>query len=126
MVQRVKITSADIIICIAAVLLSLMLVFLLIGNEEDRVAVIEIDGKEYARYTLDGSAEFEEDIITPGGVNRIRVSGQGIEVISADCPGLIDVKRGMISKSGESIVCLPHRLVIYIEGENAVTDSISY
>ena len=35
----------------------------------------------------------------------------------ADCPDRLCVKQGRIKKVGESIVCLPHKVVIEIVGE---------
>ncbi|MFR4337598.1 MAG: NusG domain II-containing protein [Lachnospira pectinoschiza] len=37
----------------------------------------------------------------------------------ADCPDKLCVKTGMISKTGETIVCLPHRVVVEIIGAAA-------
>ena len=53
-----------------------------------------------------------------GDYNKIRVKDGEIAVIEASCKDQIDVKRGYISKVGETIVCLPHDLVIkVISGE---------
>ena len=40
----------------------------------------------------------------------------GVCVCASDCPGLDCVHRGVITRSGESIVCLPARIVIRIDG----------
>ena len=37
----------------------------------------------------------------------------------ADCPDKLCVKTGRISKTGETIVCLPHRVVVEIIGAAA-------
>lgn len=123
--QAKKLTVADILIGIVIIASALISVMLL-PYADRRIAVIELDGSEYARYDLDEVAPFEEEIKTPYGYNRIQVSEQGVKVVSADCANKTDVKRGLISRSGESIICLPHRLVIYIEGADAETDSVSY
>lgn len=53
-----------------------------------------------------------------GDYNKIRIKDGEIAVIEASCKDQIDVKRGYISKVGETIVCLPHDLVIkVISGE---------
>ena len=41
----------------------------------------------------------------------------------ADCPDKICVNTGKISKIGETIVCLPHRVVVEIQGEVSQSDS---
>ncbi len=127
MAQQVKkITVVDVLIVTAIVITAIVSSFLLSADTGRRIAVIEIDGIEYARYDLDSVSPFEEEIKTKRGYNTIQVSNAGVRVISADCKNKTDVKRGIISRGGESIICLPHRLVIYIEGEEAALDSISY
>ena len=34
----------------------------------------------------------------------------------ADCPDRLCVKQGSISKNGESIVCLPHKVIVTVTG----------
>ena len=38
-------------------------------------------------------------------------------VTDADCPDQVCIRMGKISKTGENIVCLPHKLVIQVEGD---------
>ncbi len=40
----------------------------------------------------------------------------------ADCPDKLCVKQGKISKSGESIICLPHKVVVKISAEERESD----
>ena len=88
-------------------------------------AVVYVDGEEVKRATL--SAEYTEiPVETPWGENLVVVSGGKADVIEADCPDKLCVKQGKISKNGETIVCLPHKLVVEIEGgEDAGYDAIS-
>lgn len=51
-----------------------------------------------------------------GGSNTILVEPGRICVSGADCPDQICVRQGWLSDSAGSIVCLPHGLVIRIEG----------
>ena len=50
------------------------------------------------------------------GYNLIELGEDKVRVIEADCPDKIDVKQGWISGIGETIVCLPNRMVIEIKG----------
>ena len=76
-------------------------------------AVVTVDGKETARYPLDG-----ERTVTIGGdaYNILRIAGGEAAVIEANCGDHTCVRTGAVSREGETIVCLPHRLVIRIEG----------
>ena len=79
-------------------------------------AVVTEDGRETARYPLS-----EERTVTLGedDYNVLRISGGAAAVIEANCGDNTCVRMGEISREGESIVCLPHRLVIRIEGGEA-------
>lgn len=101
------------------------------------VAVIEQDGKEILRLSLGeeaGSlqafARKQQTVRIPfgDGYNVVAVDGQSVYVSEADCPDQLCVKQGSIAKAGEQIICLPHRLMIRLEGPrdeeglDAVTD----
>ena len=42
----------------------------------------------------------------------------------AGCPDKVCVSQGEISRTGESIICLPNRIVVTIEGNNKSEDDI--
>lgn len=54
-----------------------------------------------------------------GGRNTFSVQGGAVTMTEADCGDHTCVKTGTISKAGESIVCLPHRLVLQIKAGSA-------
>ena len=74
--------------------------------------VITIDNKEYETISLDENKKIviENDY----GKNVIIVKDEQVFVESADCPDKTCVKQGKVMKTGQSIVCLPHRLTITI------------
>ena len=76
-------------------------------------AVIIQDGTETARYPLDA-----DRTVTIGGeaYNVLRISGGRASVIEANCGDHTCVRTGAVSREGETIVCLPHRLVVRVEG----------
>ncbi len=81
-------------------------------------ALISIDGKPYRTVDLSSVKEPYEILIeTEYGSNTILVEKGAISVIEADCPDLICVHQGRLSTAGVPIVCMPHRLVIQIEGD---------
>lgn len=88
---------------------------------------IELDGKPYAKYKFaeinsDKSIEISSDY----GYNIINISKNGVEVTKSDCPDQIDVRQGKISRAGQSLICLPHRLVIRITGGGGEADATAY
>lgn len=78
---------------------------------------VQSDGKEIKRII------FDKDLIgktipieTKYGYNLMEIGDEKVRVIEASCPDKIDVHQGYISNIGETIVCLPNRLVIEIKG----------
>ena len=81
---------------------------------------IFIGGELYNSVALNGqSAEFLID--TGCGFNAVSIfsdeNGNGVAVSDADCPGRDCVRAGKITKRGQTIICLPHRLLVRIEAD---------
>ena len=51
-----------------------------------------------------------------GGSNTIQVADGKIGIIDADCPDKLCVNQRAIRYQGESIICLPHKVTVRIEG----------
>ena len=47
--------------------------------------------------------------------NVVKISGGKVSVTEASCKNQVCVHHGAISSSGESIICLPNRLVVRID-----------
>ncbi len=88
------------------------------------VVVVECDGSVSERYPL--SEDREVVLSSDLGSNTLTIRDGKASVTEADCPDRICMKQGMIDKNGQSIICLPHRLVIRIEsGEEADFDGVT-
>lgn len=84
--------------------------------------VVAVDGKEQASFPL---SEDREEVIEAGGVNTLTIRDGKAWISSADCPDKICVRHRPVSKTGETIVCLPHRLVVRIEGKGEANDAVA-
>lgn len=114
---RNDIILAGVLLLIAA---AGFLLFNLFKSEGD-VAVVLIDGAESARYML--SEDMTVVIKTEHGENTLVIEEGRAFVKDADCPDGICAAHAPISNVGESIVCLPHKLVIKINStapENSI------
>ena len=93
---------------------------------ERPLAVIKSGGETL--YTIDLSQVSQPYRITvsddSGGFNEIEVRQGEIGVISADCPDKTCVNMGFAESGSDRIICVPHRLEIYIENAGA-TDGVS-
>lgn len=82
-----------------------------------RSAVIhDANGKEYV---MPLSKDAVLEVSTDAGRNTIQVKNGEVQVSDADCPNHDCVNRGAISKAGQQIVCLPHKLTVDISSKDA-------
>jgi len=92
-------------------------------------AVIIVDGQVYATLPLAGNNELSEIPVKLPGNNYVRIVNEKdqIWVEDSSCPDKVCVKTGKIAKTGQSVVCLPNKTMVYIEGsEKSEVDDISY
>ena len=81
-------------------------------------ANVYVDGELYGTYDLSSAViPYEVRIESEYGYNILRISRGAIEVAEADCEGQDCVRQGQIHDQLIPIVCLPHRLIIEIEGQ---------
>jgi hypothetical protein len=121
------IKKCDIIIIIILLTLSFIpeLIFGMVMNKSynGTYAEITLDGELYKKIPLsEHRGEYKIKINTKYGYNVIDVIDASIGVIDADCKDKICIESGFISKPGESLVCLPHKLMIEIKSNNNEND----
>ncbi|PRR78130.1 hypothetical protein CLLI_18940 [Clostridium liquoris] len=99
-------------------------------KSSDKIAVIKQDGNVLKRINLTKlTSSTEMTIKTKNGhFNKIVIEKDKIRILDADCPDKVCVKTGTISQPGDSIVCLPHKLIITIEGDktHSEVDATAY
>ncbi|MCI8465769.1 MAG: NusG domain II-containing protein [Lachnospiraceae bacterium] len=88
--------------------------YLRLMREEGAFVVIETEGKEMGRYSLSESLTVE--LSSPGGTNRLVIENGTAKITEADCPDRLCVNQKAVRYQGESIICLPHKMTIRIEG----------
>lgn len=95
------------------------------ASTKEPVAVVTIEDIEYGRFPLD--EDTTEKIGLPDGSYNILVIKDGrADVTEASCPDGICVNHRAISSQGETIVCLPNKVVVEIEnGEESDVDSMT-
>jgi hypothetical protein len=87
---------------------------------------IEVKGKLYKKLPLDNSGNERIQIDTDLGSNTIEITNGKVRILDADCPDKICIQDGSISKPGDILVCLPHKVVVNIKGQNSETDALSF
>lgn len=118
----------DMILLTGILLAALMLWLIPMLLNKDAPAVVRIlqDGQEIGSYSVleerTISIPYEEE-----GYNLLLISGGQVSVSDADCPDGLCVRQRAIARNGESIICLPHKLVIQIESkEESDLDAVTY
>lgn len=81
------------------------------GKSEDAYVVVTVDGKDYGTYDLSVN-----QTIHIHGTNTLQIKDGKADMIEANCPDQLCVHQKPISKDGESIICLPNRVVVTIKG----------
>lgn len=95
-------------------------------DADETIATITLDGEVIAEYDLSQVRETEMFTVgAPGTENTIRVSPEGIAVISADCPDQVCVHQGVRSHGPQPIVCLPHKLSITFSVDANGVDAVA-
>ncbi len=90
------------------------------GNE----AAVTVDGQLVLTVPLSREATVTVGE-NRGFRNVVEVSGGRVRVTDADCPDRLCVRQGWIRYSGESIVCLPHKLVVTVRGSEHDLDAVA-
>lgn len=112
------IRKADIILLIVLVIIGLAasaaLSFSRTAAGADARVIIESGGEPYASYSLYEDRTVVVQASDKDAYNTVTISGGKVSVTEASCKNQVCVHHGEISRSGESIVCLPNRMVVRI------------
>lgn len=116
--------KCDILLILLLILISFLPYFLFLKhinkNYNSTYAEIKVDGKFYKNIPLSSNKDNHNFIIkTAYGNNKISITNNSIAISEADCLDSLCIKQGFISKVGETIICLPHKVVIEIKGEES-------
>ena len=82
-------------------------------------AVVTADGEELDRFAPADLAAGPRTYTHNGYTLTVTAEDGGLRVSEADCPTQDCVHTGTISRSGQSIVCLPARIIIQLTGGQA-------
>lgn len=119
-----KTLRADIILIAALLALSAVLfcVFRLTSANGAYVTVT-VDSVEVARYSLSDDGTYPLN----GGTNTLVISEGTARICDANCPDKLCVNQGAVHYTGQSIVCLPNKLIVTVHnaGEQQVDVVVS-
>ncbi len=120
--ERKLVTKRDIaVLAVLALFAIALLLFFRFGLKDGRTALISVDGRDYLTVPLD-----KDDEITLDNGVKIIVSDGKIGFAESDCPDLVCVHTGMLSKVGDVAACVPNKTVISVSGGEASVDTLTY
>ena len=121
--RKVPLKKADIVL-IASILLCALALFAwrLLAAGTGNAVVVSVDGHVTARYLLQTHTTVTLDGVD--GQNVLVIANGTARIEEADCPDKLCAKHAPISRTGDSIVCLPHRLTVTIVGTGEQPDAV--
>ncbi len=99
------------------------LVFWYFGTRSDTaLAQITVDGELYGTYPLDTDTEISIENDNDTVTNIVVIKDGEVYMKDATCPDQLCMHQGKKSRDGASIVCLPNKVVVTVEADNAADD----
>ena len=91
------------------------------SKESNRViGIVKVNNRQVKKLSLDQDQEWQYQ--KDGKINIVQVKNHKIRVIDANCKDQVCVKEGWKSKSGDTIVCLPHKFLVELKSKNQIDD----
>ena len=107
------------LVCAVLILAAAGLIYMNLGGKKSGgTLTVTVAGEIYDTYDLAENQEISLDM--DGGHNQFQIKDGVVSMMESDCPDQYCVKHAPIDKVNETIVCLPHKVVLEItEGEEA-------
>jgi hypothetical protein len=104
---------------IGGLLLGFLLILLVISfvKKPGNYVTVSVDGVVKESFPLSEDAEVTIEGYD-GGVNTLIIKDGKAYVADSSCPDHLCEKMGQISSTGQSVICLPNRVVIEITGDD--------
>lgn len=122
--EKVNLQKKDWILIMVVVLVA-GLAFLMhefIGGRGAGCVTVKVEGKLQGVYSLSKDRTVEIN----GGTNILKIRNGIADMTEADCPDKLCVNQKAVSKNGESIICLPNKVVVTIDSsENSEFDAVA-
>ena len=116
-----KINKFEIGIWIAIISVSVLLACVYFATSKSGEYVqVKIDGKVTAKYSLRENGIYP---IIGSGENILVIEGGEAFIKEANCPDKLCVKQGRIKRVGQSLICLPNKVVVEVVDTKSDSES---
>lgn len=112
-----RFTKLDLFLYITVFALIICLIIISSKDGKSDFIIIKTEKGNY-RYNLD-----KDQIHTftgPVGETVVEIKDNKVHILSSDCHNKTCVESGYIDHGGQTLVCLPNKIVVKIEGNNDV------
>lgn len=119
------ITKGDIILVVSVLFISAVLfAFSFFGVSEELTAEIYVDGEKLHTIALN---EVEESYTLTENYCQLLIEKDGVSFVYSDCSDKLCMKRGKLSKQGDTMACVPEKVVVILRGtQRRNIDAITY
>lgn len=98
-----------------------ILAFQFSNKKSGEQVVITIDDKVYKVVNISEDVEIKVEL-EDGHYNTIQVKDGKVKMLEADCSNQVCVQSSQIEHVGETIVCLPHKVIVKIVASEQAVD----
>lgn len=122
MIKKHKSFKNDILFLVILLVIGLLipLGYRLFHRTAGDAVTITIDGELWR--TLSLSSDTTIDIPGIGGTNTLCIKNGHASITEADCPDKLCVRQASIRHNGESLVCLPHKVIVKVTADVSDND----
>ncbi len=103
--------KGDFVVFSIIIAISILLLLFSFRGKAEQITVT-VDGENYGSYQKNRDRTVK--IETEYGENTLIIKGGKAHITKSDCPDKTCEKTGEINKAGETIVCLPHKVVVEV------------
>ena len=114
LMDSTKVKRRDIILVLVIFIIAgiIFAINLSLAKGKAEVVIVKVNQEIDSIYSLREFREVEID-----DTNVIEITNGKVKMINANCPDKLCMQQHEISRRGESIICLPNRVVITIDGK---------
>lgn len=108
-------SRSDLVLILILILTGIALTVRIFYPDNKAAACVEVRQNGSILMTLPLDRDTEQIIEdSDGHTNTFQIKDRTVRMVAADCGDKTCINTGGITRTGESIVCLPHRLVLQI------------
>ncbi|AWN32865.1 NusG domain II-containing protein [Lactobacillus helsingborgensis] len=118
-----RLKPGDFLIVVILLIISFTPFFMVHNSKKEGnqvIAIVKVNNRQVKKLSLDHDQKWQYQ--RDGKINILQVKNHKIRAIDANCKDQVCVKEGWKSKSGDTIVCLPHKFLVELKNENQIDD----